>query len=119
MKEGGKSTRTLLFEEHYTTKVVDGREIHPHESRILPELESWHPRPTTLNLEFSHTGEWVRVPRNQNQKGGPDYHSYRVGRLEKYIDNRGVTRSAVAYGMIIINCMMPSLPVSYLKNPPG
>ena len=51
-----------------------------------------------LNLIFTHTGEWVKVPKYRDQKGGPDYHSYNVGRLEMYIDTDGITRSAVSYG---------------------
>ena len=98
MREGGRATRTLQKELHYSTSIVDGREIHPHYSRILPDLEIWQPRPTTLNLEWTYSGDWVKVPKIQEQPGGPDYHLYRVARLEKYVDYSGELRSAVAYG---------------------
>ena len=61
-------------------------------------LTWWHPKPTLLNLVFSHTGEWVKIPKNRGIKGGPDYYAYHVGRLEKYIDPKGITKRAVSYG---------------------
>ena len=98
MRDGGKATSTLQPECHYIPSVNEGREVHPHSYRIHPDLQFWHPKPSTLNLTWTHTGQWVKVPRKQDQPGGPDYHSYKVARLEKYVDIRGDTKTAVAYG---------------------
>ena len=56
------------------------------------------PKPTSLNLEWSYRGQWQRVPKTKDQKGGPEYHTYWVGRVEFYVDTCGVLRIAVAYG---------------------
>ena len=66
----------------------------------LPDFlnSSWHPLPTMLNLRFSHAGEWIKVPKEQGDSTGPDYSSYHIGRLEKYLDTAGITRKAIAYG---------------------
>ena len=96
MREGG--TKTLQKENHYNLSMVEGVESHPHANRIRQDLKDWHANPTTLNLEWSHSGEWARVPIQQNQTGGPEYHSYNVGRIERYVDTNGVMRRAMAYG---------------------
>ena len=59
----------------------------------------WHTDPTTLNLEWSPSGGWHRVPITKNQQGGPEYHSYNVGRIENYEDTSGVKRRTMAYGV--------------------
>ena len=56
------------------------------------------PNQKMLNLVFTHTGEWVKIPKNRDTPGGPNYFNYTVGRIKKYIDKEGITRSAVAYG---------------------
>ena len=98
MKEGGRATKTLQKENHYNLTMVEGEEVHPHANRIRQDLKDWHAKHTTLNLEWTYSGEWARVPIQQRQPGGPEYHSFNVGRIEKYIDINGVMRSAVAYG---------------------
>ena len=89
MQEGNLSTKTIQYENTY-----EGQD-HPHKNRVIPNLESWHPQPSMLNLEFTFSGDWVKVPKYRNQDGGPDYLPYRLGRKEKYIDIDGNTRSAV------------------------
>ena len=66
----------------------------------LPDyLEStWHPQPCKLNLIFSHAGEWIKIQKARGDSTGPDYSEYYIGRLERYIDLRGIVRKAVAYG---------------------
>ena len=78
--------------------MVEGVETHPYANRIRTDLKDWQADPTTLNLEWSHSGEWARVPVQQNQPGGPEYHSDNVGRIEYYVDTNGVKRRAMAYG---------------------
>ena len=98
MREGGKATNTLQLERHYSPNVNEDREVHPHANRRHPDLLFWHPKPTTLNLEWTHTGQWVKVPKGQDQPGGPDYPIYKVARIEQYIVLDGIIRTAVAYG---------------------
>ena len=66
----------------------------------LPDFleSSWHPQPCKLNLKFSHAGEWIKIPKVQGDSTGPDYSEYHIGRLERYIDIKGIVRKAVAYG---------------------
>ena len=90
MQQGGHKNKTIQYENHYAGQV------HPHADKF-PHMNWWHPKPTLLNLVFTHTGEWVKVPRNRGTKGGPDYYVYHVGRLERYIDTEGITKSAVAW----------------------
>ena len=96
MKED--KVQTLQMERHYNLSVSDGVATHPHATRTNLELENFHPEPTSLNLEWSYRGQWQRVPKSNNQDGGPEYHSYNVGRVEFYVDTNGVMRRAVAYG---------------------
>ena len=97
MKE--ESVKTLQKEKHYSFTKVDGVDTHPHANRISRELGEWHTDPTTLNLEWSPSGGWHRVPITKNQQGGPEYHSYNVGRIENYEDTSGVKRRTMAYGV--------------------
>ena len=59
--------------------------------------EPYHPRPTLLNLEWSHEGEWDKIPVSREDKG-PTYENYRLGRIERYIDLSGKIRKALSYG---------------------
>ena len=91
--------QTLQKERHYNLLGPDGVASHPHATRSTNlVLGNFHPGPTSLNLEWSYSGQWQRVPKSNNQDGGPEYHSYNVGRLEFYLDTNGVLRRAVAYG---------------------
>ena len=93
-----ENVQTLQKEKHYGLTKVDGVDTHPHAKRISRELGNFHPEPTSLNLEWSPLGEWHRVPKTKNQQGGPENHSYNVGRIEYYVDTCGVKRRAMAYG---------------------
>ena len=90
--------RILQMERHYRS-VEDGEDsIHLHPHLVHSDLPEWHPRPSTLLLTWSHSGKWVRIPKIRDAPGGPDYHSFKIGRIEKYVDVNGVIREAVAYG---------------------
>ena len=82
---------TIQFERFYEGTT------HPFADRF-PVMDWWHAKPTMLNLVFTHTGEWVKIPNKRDTKGGPNYFNYTVGKIERYIDKKGITRSAVAYG---------------------
>ena len=66
---------------------------------IHPDLEVWHPHWTNLKLHWSMSGKWVSIPILQSTEGD-DPRLYRIGRIEKYIDKRGQTREAEAYGKL-------------------
>ena len=89
-KEGG----TPIFQFEVTYNYV-GK--HPH--GIPSYVESaGHPEPSNLILKYSHKGEWVKIPRNRWDSSGPNYTDFHVGRLERYLDNKGNLKMAVAYG---------------------
>ena len=93
MNKSGNKDITIQFK-----KVYDGIK-HPFANRFPTHiLQHWHAKPTMLNLVFTHSGEWVKVPRNPDTDGGPNYYNFLIGRREKYIDENGIIRSAVAYG---------------------
>ena len=83
--------KTLQYERFYEGTV------HPH-ADMFPIMEWWHPKTTMLNLVWTHTGEWVKIPKNRGTQGGPNYFAYNVGRLERYHDEEGITKTTVAYG---------------------
>ena len=69
---------------------------HPNGYPEDPKLDrSWHPPPSDLRLAFSHTGEWVRVPRNPNNRSGPNYKDFNIARMEKYVAEDGEMRRAI------------------------
>ena len=70
---------------------------HPHGIPNYVELAG-HPEPSNLNLKYSHNGEWVKVPKEKWDSSGPDYTYFHMGRLERYLDNKGNLKMAVAYG---------------------
>ena len=93
MNRSGNKDITLQFKKVYSGTV------HPFAGRFtIHMLQHWHAKPTMLNLIFSHTGEWVRILNIPNTDGGPNYFNFSIGRRERYIDEDGVIRSAVAYG---------------------
>ena len=62
------------------------------------EIDEWyHPKATLLDLDWSHEGEWVKIPISKDDKG-PEYKDCRIARIEKYIDLKGKIRRAVSYG---------------------
>ena len=86
--------KILQLEDNYPPK--EGCD-HFHPQWIHKDLFGWHPKPSSLLLTWSHSGKWVKVPRYR-ETPGPDYHTFKVGRIEKYVDKEGVIREAVAYG---------------------
>ena len=89
--------RILQMEELYPPKEGSKNSIHFHPHLLHKDLYDRHPKPSTLMLTWSHCGKWVRVPRHRETQG-PEYHSHKIGRVEKYVDKDGVIREAVAYG---------------------
>ena len=70
---------------------------HPYGIPSYVELAG-HPQPSNLNLKYSHNGEWVKIPSNKWDPSGPNYTYFNVGRLERYLDDKGNLKIAVAYG---------------------
>ena len=100
MNRSGNKDITLQF-----NKVYSGT-VHPFAGRFtMHMLQHWHAKPTMLNLIFSHTGEWVRILNIPNTDGGPNYFNFSIGRRERYIDEDGVIRSAVAMVMKTSNSL--------------
>ena len=77
----------------------DNKGRHYMENSIQSNLEKWHPHWTPLKLEWSMSGQWVNVPILQSVEGD-DPRLYRMARIEKYIDVRGQTKEAIAYGKL-------------------
>ena len=71
---------------------------HPNGFPDDPKLDkSRHPPPANLKLVFSHTGIWVRVPKDPNDDSGPDYKDFYIARKENYVAENGDFRSAICY----------------------
>ena len=103
IREGGNSMRILQMEKHYlplpsgSSGDVES-DLHPLHHLIFPGLPSRHPKPSTLLVTWSPSGKWVRVSRVRDAIGGPDYHNFKVGWIEMYVDEDGIIKEAVAYG---------------------
>ena len=90
--------RILQMEKHYKPSGDVENDTHPLHHLIHSDLPVWHPKPSTLLLTWSHSGKWVRVPRIRDAPGDPEYHNFKIGRIEKYVDKDGISKEAVAYG---------------------
>ena len=95
----GTLSRTYQFEAWIRNPRM---QIENH-FRIAPRLPEEllkvlnHPQPTSLNLVWSHEGDWF-IFYMEGGKNGEDPISQRVVRIEKYIDQHGTTRKALSYG---------------------
>ena len=78
--------------------MVNGVLSHPHANRVRENLGSFHPRASTLNLEWTFMGGWPEIPKTHDNHTGPGYFNFWVVRLEPYVDTDGVLRRAFAYG---------------------
>ena len=56
-----------------------------------------HARISDLNLHWTHTGEWAKIPRNRDQRMKKGDNDYDIVRVESYIDEEGQIRKAVCY----------------------
>ena len=106
---------------------------HHHESHIISNLPDWHPTYTRLSLEWTNTGKWVSVPKHDDHVG-PEPWNYSIGSRERYIDEKGQMKEAIAYGLdeknqavwydleaireAIPMCKIPSSPVHSDPGPP-
>ena len=94
----GTYSRTPMSEtwaknkDHQLINKHDSAPQKPDYLNNLPE----HPNPTTMNLVWSHVGEWRDVPMQANGTGAPGLEN-RVGRIEPYIDLDGKIK-AICYG---------------------
>ena len=64
--------QALQMERHYSLSMTNGVPTHPHATRFKSDLGDFHPKTTSLNLEWSYKGQWQRVPKYKEQKGGPE-----------------------------------------------
>ena len=88
---------SLQLEKNYPNS-SDPNWVHPIGFPGSPKLDkSWHPQVSSLCLEFSHEGSWVRVPRRVDDTTGPDYKDFYIARREKYIDEEGQIKYAICY----------------------
>ena len=92
------AVQILQKEKHYPYYLDEGVLKHPHHRRVKKELGSFHPKETSLNLEWSHEGSWQKCPKIATNKNGPNYFNFWVGRVEPYIDINGELKRAFAYG---------------------
>ena len=59
-------TQTLQKENNYVfTPGRGGMLQHPLHERLRQDLGHWHPKETDLNLEWTFTGKWVPIPKEQ------------------------------------------------------
>ena len=63
VREGGDEMRILQLEDHYPAKEGNEDSIHLHPHLFHKDLFDWHPKPSTLMMNWSYSGKWVRVPR--------------------------------------------------------
>ena len=95
----GSFSRTPMSEtwarnkNHQLIKRHDSAPQKPDCLGNIPE----HPNPTTMDLEWSHVGEWQDVPWKANGTGAVGSES-RVGRIEPYVDTDGKIKKALCYG---------------------
>ena len=97
--DDGSMSRTPMSETWAKNKnhqLVKRHDSAPQKPDCLDNIPG-HPAPTTLDLEWSHEGEWQDVPMEADGTGaeGPDN---RVGRIEPYIDTNGKIKTAICYG---------------------
>ena len=73
---------------------------HPYTNEFPEWLtqKRWHPRPSMLNLVYSHSGFWGMAPEKRRDHSGPFYKDYNIVRVEDYITPDGNTKRAFAYG---------------------
>ena len=87
----------LQAERHYT---VGSRSEHAHPRCVRTNLAEGHPTFTTLDLEWTRSGEWIAAPKKKeaHNKKGEEIHNFHIARLEPYIDREGRKHKALSYG---------------------
>ena len=94
---------TLRFTQQFLTQ-----QQNPHIQRVkrhtitpiqtppcINSLEG-HPRPSVLKLDWTHTGEWAKIPKDRNARIHEDT-PHEIVRVESYIDEDGIIKKAVCY----------------------
>ena len=97
--QDGTFSRTPQYDTWSTYNDIQLKDNYECTPKLPEEFQAtpYHPEPSRLNLEWSHNGEWVLVPKTREEEG-PDYKNYRIGRVERYIDTDGEIRKALSYG---------------------
>ena len=87
----------LQAERHYTG---GSRYEHAHPRCVRTNLPEGHPTFTTLDLEWTRSGEWIAVPRRRETQNKEDeeVYNYKVARLEPFVDREGKEHKALCYG---------------------
>ena len=95
----GSLTRTPQYETYLKNREVQLKRSYETIPTMPEELSaiSDHPQPTSMNLVWSHRGEWQEVPVDPSQEG-TDQEECRVARVEPYIDTDGKIKRALSYG---------------------
>ena len=97
--EDGALLRTPQYETFQKDNMVQLKRTYDNPPIMPEEIERirGHPRPTLLNLKWSHRGEWFEMPEDPSQEE-PTKMSYRAARVEVYIDTDGIKKKALSYG---------------------
>ena len=103
--DDGSFSRTPMSEtwarnkDHQLISRHDSAPLKPDCLDNIPE----HPNPTTMDLKWSHVGEWRDVPMKTDGTGAAESKENRVGRIEPYIDTDGKIKKAICYGSDMSN----------------
>ena len=93
IEENGDNLKVIQVEDHHPDK----GDKHCNQVWVNQDLKDWHPKWTTLRLTWTLSGKWVKAPKHRDTTGDEIF-TYRIARIEKYIDSEGRVREALAYG---------------------
>ena len=97
IREFRDGTKVLQIESHYKE---GNRYHHCHQGKVMDTLGEGHPNFTTLDLDWSWSGDCIRIPKSIAAvvREVEDVHNYNVARREKYVDKEGNVKEAISYG---------------------
>ena len=99
LTEDGSLLRTPQYETFQKDIMVQLKKEYDTAPVMPEEIEKirGHPRPTLLNLRWTHRGEWQELPEDPSQEESTKW-NYRAARVETYIDIDGQKKKALSYG---------------------
>ena len=107
--------------DHQLMKTYETTPRMPEHLNSIPG----HPTPSNLDLGWTFVGNWYDVPINPDQDGTEGKQT-RVGRIEPYIDLKGIIKKALSYGIdkdnlgpwYILEEVMKTFPKWVIPDPP-
>merc|ERR1711895_89714 len=99
LTKDGSLLRTPQYETFQKDNFVQLKKVYGTTPIMPEEIERipGHPKPTPLDLDWSHRGDWQEMPEDPSQEE-PTKINYRVARVEPYIDIDGQIKKALCYG---------------------